>query len=108
MIDSKWTNDEPASNSNGNGNGNQNEEAEENEENNEEEEGEEDNAESESDITEFWLIPEDPQDTENIYFFMSKYPAAEEMEDEESDDDEFFNGDNIEQMDLNEDNNRYD
>lgn len=87
--------DEPA---NGNGNGD--------EHNEEDEEDEDEGVEAESvhEMTEFWLIPEDSNDIDNIYFFMSKYPAAGEMDDSEEDE-EFFDGEDMEQMNINDDEN---
>lgn len=89
MIDSKWSeseNEQPESNSNGNGaNGDNDEEGSE--------------TESEQAITEFWLVPDSLDDVDNIYFFMSKYPAAEDSM--ENSDEEFFDGENIEQMNIN-------
>lgn len=66
---------------------------------NEDEEGSE--TESENAITEFWLIPENSEDVDNIYFFMSKYPAAEEDMEESDGDNEFFDGEDIQQMNIN-------
>lgn len=97
MIDSQWTeNDNKPAESNSNGNGANGDE------NNENEDDEGSETESENAITEFWLIPEDSGDVENLYFFMSKYPAAEGEMDDDSDG-EFFDGENIEQMNINDD-----
>lgn len=101
MIDSKWIDDE-SSEMPANGNGDH-----ANEDDNEEEEGED--AESGQDIIEFWLVPEQPSDIDNLYFFMSKYPAADDNMDgsEEEGDDEFFDGEDMEQMNINDDDQRF-
>lgn len=95
MIDSKLF-DEPASDSNGtNGDNHEN-----NEDDDDDDEGVD--AESENEMTEFWLIPENGNDVDNIYFFMSKYPSADEnMDDSEEEDEEFFDGEDMEQMNIN-------
>lgn len=94
MIDSKWSdsNEEEPAEADSNGteaNGG-----------NDEEEGSE--TESEQAMTEFWLVPESEDDVDNIYYFMSKYPAANDSMDDS--DDEFFDGENMEQMNINDDN----
>lgn len=47
------------------------------------------------------MIPHSEDDVDNIYFFMSKYPAAEEMDDES--DGEFFDGEDMQSMNLDDD-----
>lgn len=54
-------------------------------------------------LTEFYIIPDSPDAVDEIYFVMSKFPVAENMEDQnESDDDDFFDGENMENMNINE------
>jgi chloride channel, nucleotide-sensitive, 1A len=52
-------------------------------------------------LTEFHIIPDRNEDVDEIYYIMTKFPAAEDM-DEDSDDDDFFDGENMDQMNLNE------
>lgn len=56
-------------------------------------------------LTEFHIIPDRNEDVDEIYYIMTKFPAAEDM-DEDSDDD-FFDGENMDQMNLNEDDERF-
>lgn len=51
-------------------------------------------------LTEFYLVPDVPDDVDEIYYVMTKFPAAAPMDDES--DDDFFDGENIEQMNINE------
>lgn len=97
MIDAKWDDTENVSDVNGSNGSNHVNEDDNNEEDNDAESGQE--------ITEFWLIPEIPSDVENIYFFMSKYPAAEGMDDSDDEDEEFFDGEDMQQMNINDDEN---
>lgn len=93
MIDSKWTSS-PAENSNGTeeANGDENEEGSE--------------ADSEEGMTEFWLVSEN-SDEDNIYFFMNKYPAANDSMESGDEDEEFLDGEDMEQMNINEDDPRF-
>lgn len=93
MIDSKWIDEAPA-----NGNGDTN---------HVNEDDEEEDAESGQEITEFWLIPETPSDIDNLYFFMSRYPAAGDDMDESGEDEEFFDGEDMEHMNINDDDPRF-
>lgn len=90
MIDVSWPEVE-------NGNGNHAEEAEDN---GSEDEGH-DSEGSIQEMTEFHVVPDEVGDVDEIYYVMTKFPAAEAMSD--SDDENFFDGENIEQMNLNED-----
>lgn len=108
MIDVSWP-DDPAANANHNheANGNGHAEAEDNAEANEGSEDEGNDSEgSIQELTEFYIVPDSPDDVDEIYFVMTKFPAAEAMDDE-SDDDDFFDGENMEQMNLNDDNDRF-
>lgn len=50
-------------------------------------------------LTEFYLVPDVADDVDEIYYVMTKFPAAAPMEDDS--DDDFFDGENIEQMNIN-------
>jgi hypothetical protein len=97
MIDSKMFDDEEPANANGGANGGDHEE-----ERDEDDEGVEEG--SEHEMTEFWLVPENSNDIENIFYFMNKYPAADDMDDNSDENDEFFDGEDMEQMNINDDN----
>lgn len=99
MIDVSWP-DDPASNQNGEANGNHVNE------NNEGQEGSEDEGNdsegSIQELTEFHIMPDAADAVDEIYFIMSKFPATNPMDDE-SDDDDFFDGENIENMNIQDD-----
>ena len=100
MIDVSWPADDPAliepNNGNPPANGNHDEEpngdAEDDDEGNESEG-------SVQEITEFYIIPDSPDDVDELYFVMSKFPVDPPMED--SSDDDFFDGENLEHMNIN-------
>lgn len=50
-------------------------------------------------MTEFYIVSGVPDDIDEIYYVMTKFPAAAPMDDES--DDDFFDGENIEQMNIN-------
>jgi Regulator of volume decrease after cellular swelling len=96
MIDASWPED-PATNQNGNGN-----HVEDNAEpadDGSEDEGNNSDC-SLQEFTEFHISPDNLDDVDEIYFVMTKFPAVAPMDD--SDDDDFFDGENIEQMNINE------
>lgn len=99
MIDVAWPAEDQVPQNAANGNGihvDANEEAE----HVSEDEGN-DSEGSLQELTEFYIIPDSPECVDEIYFVMSKFPAAAPMD--ESDDDDFFDGDNIDQMNINDD-----
>lgn len=98
-IDVNWPDDPVIHNNGGNGNGNHVDDNEEEAQNGSEDEGN-DSEGSVQELTEFHIYPDAPEDVDEIYYVMSKFPAAEAMD--ESDDDDFFDGENLEQMNLNE------
>lgn len=98
MIDVSW----PDQIAPANGNGNHVDNPEEADE--EEDEGNDSDG-SLAELTEFYVVPDSPEDVDEIYFVMSKFPEHEEAMEEESDDDDFFDGENIDQLNLNEDDN---
>lgn len=100
-IDVNWP-DDPAPNAaqnNGNGNGDHVDEHVEEAHDGSEDEGN-DSEGSVQELTEFHIYPDAPEDVDEIYYVMSKFPAAEAMD--ESDDDDFFDGENLGHMNLNE------
>jgi len=100
MIDVSWP--DPVAHANGNGNaaGDDQEEAQ----NGSEDEGN-DSEGSVQEMTEFFVVPDAADDVDEIYYIMTKFPVVEAMS--ESDDDDFFDGENMEQMNLNEDDERF-
>lgn len=102
MIDVSWPDDPAAPGANGNGVHEEPEEAIE-ANNGSEDEGNDSDG-SVQELTEFYVLTDAPEEIDELYYCMSKYPAAEPMDDE-SDDDDFFDGDNMGQMNLNEDDN---
>lgn len=91
MIDVVWPGE---SQRNGNGNGNSDDEG-----------NGEDDAESEesiAEITEFYLVPETPEAVDEIYYIMTKFPA-EAPADDDSEEEGFLDGDQIEQMNIEDD-----
>lgn len=99
MIDVIWP-DQVSNRSNGSANGNY--------ANNEQEEANDGSADEGNDsegsvqeLTEFYIVTDSENDIDEIYFIMTKFPEAEPMNDDDSDDD-FFDGENIEQMNINE------
>lgn len=103
MIDESWPGEGPA---NGPQNGNHaDENVNEEEQNGSEDEGH-DSEGSVQELTEFYIIPDTPGDVDEIYFVMTKFPENPAM-DEDSDDDDFFDGENMEQMNINEDDERF-
>lgn len=93
MIDACW----PESSANP-ANGEQADESE-----NEDDEGNE----SDVEITEFWALPDSSDETDELYYVMTKFPQSEHMADDSDDDDQFFDGENIDQMNLNDSNDHY-
>lgn len=104
MIDVSWPED-PASNANHNG-ANGNIDVENPDEDVAQDGSEDEGNDSEGsvqELTEFYIVPDSADDVDEIYYVMTKFPVAEAMDD--SDDDDFFDGENMEQMNLNEDDN---
>jgi chloride channel, nucleotide-sensitive, 1A len=92
MIDVVWPgeshrNGETNGNSDDEGNGDDDDDASE---------------ESLAEITEFYLIPDTPDAVDEIYYIMTKYPAEAPI-DEDSDEEGFLDGDQIEQMNIEDD-----
>lgn len=102
MIDCQFPNQQqPNNEQENNANGNGHIDGDEEEDNEELEEiGEE-----EQPISEFWLIPADVDEIDNIYFIMTRFLESKDLdlEKEEESDDEFFDGNDIEHMNINED-----
>ncbi|KAL7019767.1 hypothetical protein ACKWTF_011240 [Chironomus riparius] len=97
MIDCLWPNSE-SSEANGavdNGDHHENEENGENDDDNEEFI----DCDEDSPITEFWMLPDNLDDVDNIYYAMTRYPERPEAE--ESDDENFLDGEDMEQMNIN-------
>jgi len=90
MIDVKW----PES-SNGN---HSNDDPEE--QNGSEDEGNESEG-SVQELTEFFVVPESENEIEELYYVMTKFPEAAPMDDDS--DNEFFDGEHMDQMNINED-----
>lgn len=98
MIDVVWPGEDTR-------NGNSNGENHSDEQNGVEDENEDAaSEESLAEITEFHIIPSRPEEVDEIYYIMTKFPAEAPM-DEESDDDAFFDGEQIDQMNIGDDNN---
>jgi hypothetical protein len=57
-------------------------------------------------MTEFHLIPDNSEEIDEIYYIMTKFPEVPEGMEDDSDDD-FFDGENMDQMNLNDDDERY-
>lgn len=57
-------------------------------------------------LTEFYIVTDNPDSIDEIYYVMTKFPAAEPMDDE-SDDDDFFDGENMDQLNINDDDERF-
>lgn len=101
MIDVSWPADDPASNqNNGAANGNHVDDHQVNIEDGSEDEGN-DSEGSVLELTEFHIYPDAADAVDEIYYIMSKFPSADAMDDD-SDDDDFFDGENIEAMNINE------
>ena len=96
MIDVRWPT-EPAASSNGN---HENDEVEINDVS--EDEGN-DSDDSEPELTEFYVVPNSGDvelDISELYYVMTKFPEVQAMEDDS--DDDFFDGENMDQMNINE------
>lgn len=102
MIDVMW----PALAAQANGNGNDNHVGENEEAQDGSEDEGNDSEGSLQELTEFYLIPDSPDAVDEIYFVMSKFPEAAPME-EESEDDDFFDGENMDQMNINDNDERF-
>lgn len=102
MIDESWPGEGPA---NGAENGNHAEENVDEEHNGSEDEGH-DSEGSVQELTEFYVVPDTPGDVDEIYFVMTKFPENPPM-DEDSDDDDFFDGENMGEMNLNDADERF-
>lgn len=48
------------------------------------------------------MLPDNLDDVDNIYYAMSRYPERPEMEESDEDDD-FLDGEDMEQMNINDD-----
>jgi hypothetical protein len=104
MIDVGWPEAAPLISNNGAHNGNGIEDHEE-ADNASEDEGNASEC-SLQEMTEFHLIPDNSEQIDEIYYIMTKYPEVPEGMDEDSDDD-FFDGENMDQMNLNDDDERF-
>lgn len=104
MIDVGWPESVVISN-NGAENGNGAVENHEEAENGSEDEGNASEC-SLQEMTEFHLIPENSDDIDEIYYIMTKFPEVPEDMEDDSDDD-FFDGENMDQMNLNDDDERF-
>ncbi|KAG5675051.1 hypothetical protein PVAND_004989 [Polypedilum vanderplanki] len=99
MIDESWEQEQqnsvlPIQNHN-NGNGSHT---------NKDEEDEDEVEDEEQNITEFWLIPNDADEIDNIYYIMTRSGNSNPDPENESDEnEEFFEGEDIEQMNINDD-----
>jgi Regulator of volume decrease after cellular swelling len=103
MIDTSWPEDPARANQNGNG-----DIIEDQADNGSEDEGNDSDC-SLQDFTEFHIRPDESEEVDTIYYIMTKFPEVAPMED--SSDDDFFDGDNMEQMNIHdngEDNDQYD
>jgi len=47
------------------------------------------------------MVPDNIDDVDNIYYAMSRYPERAEMEAESDEDDNFLDGEDMEQMNIN-------
>lgn len=89
MIDVVWPGE---GNRNGNSNGDSHDSGQE-----------DDDAQSEeslAEITEFHIVPANPEDVDEIYYIMTKFPEEAPMDDESDDEEAFFDGEHIEQMNI--------
>lgn len=98
MIDASWPTVAPNNGANG-------DHAENEDQNGSEDEGHESDG-SVQELTEFHIIPDRSEDIDEIYYIMTKFPVADDM-DEDSDDDFFDGENNIDQMNLNDDDERF-
>lgn len=89
MIDSSWPEDPARGNENGNGDAVNGAD--------DEDEGNDSDC-SVADFTEFHIAPDNLEEVDEIYYVMTKFPENPPMDD--SSDDDFFDGDNIEQMNI--------
>jgi hypothetical protein len=102
MIDESWENEaqDPVlpvqNNENGNGAHHEGE--------NEEEGSDCEDADEEQTMTEFWLIPENPDEIDDVYYVMTRCGNSNNMEEESEEDEEFLQGEDMGQMNINDGN----
>lgn len=104
MIDVRWPNDQNESHPNGEANGNHANEGQPEQQDGSEDEGN-DSEGSTQELTEFFVVPDSENDIDELYYVMTKFPEASPMEDDS--DDDFFDGENIDQININEDDERF-
>lgn len=98
MIDVVWPGEEAR-----NGNSNGDSHTDEHDHSGGEDENEDAaSEESLAEITEFHIVPARPEEVDEIYYLMTKFPAEAPMEDD-SDEDAFLDGEHIDQMNLGDD-----
>lgn len=103
MIDVSWPTEQAAGHSNGSAGNHASDEQEETHDGSEDEGN--DSEGSVQELTEFYVVPIDENDVDELYYIMTKYPEAEPMDDDSEDD--FFDGENMDQMNINDDDDRF-
>lgn len=102
MIDVSWPDDPASGSANQNNGANGNHIVADNPEDapNGAEDEADDSEGSLQELTEFYVVPDEADDVDEIYYVMSKFPVVEAMDDDEDSDENFFEGE-LDEMNLN-------